>query len=129
MVTNRSTQGLATAVNALLVLVEAPRGMATSAEVADAIGSHPVVIRRLLGGLRSFGLVESRSGPQGGWAIAKDPTTIRVGDVYRAVAGHADRSGSALAELLSAAEAAYLARLDEVTLADLAAKAPLQPDP
>ena len=82
MVTNRSDRVIATAARALLVLVEAPRGMATSAEVAEAIGSHPVVVRRLLGQLRLSGLVESRPGPTGGWAIAKDPSKIRVGDLH-----------------------------------------------
>lgn len=119
MVTNRSG-GLATAARALLVLVAAPRGIATSAEVAEAIGSHPVVVRRLLGGMRWSGIVESRSGPHGGWAIAKDPATIRVGDVYRALDAGAASSVSALSEHLVAAEDAYLDRLDQVTLSDLA---------
>ena len=120
MVTNRPGRGLATVVSALLVLVDAPRGMATSTEVANAIGLHPVVVRRLLGGLRQSGLVESRSGPEGGWAIAKDPATICIGDIYRALADEASSGGgSELNELLSAAEKAYVERLDRVTLAEL----------
>ena len=120
MVTNRVGGSIATAAKALIVLVEAPRGIATSAEVAQAIGSHPVVVRRLLGGLRWSGLVESRSGPHGGWAIAKDPAAIRVGDVYRALDSEAASAESALDEVLFAAEHAYVERLDQVTLADLA---------
>ena len=120
MVTNRSDRVIATAARALLVLVEAPRGMATSAEVAEAIGSHPVVVRRLLGQLRLSGLVESRPGPTGGWAIAKDPSTIRVGDLHRAMAKEAVPSTSKVDEVLSVAEAAYIAVLDRRTLADLA---------
>ena len=122
MVTNRSWKGLHPAIRALLVLVHAPRGMATSAEVADAIDSHPVVVRRLLGSLRWSGLVESRSGPRGGWAIAKDPATIRVGDVYRAMPADDAPSGSRLDKVLIAAEQAYVEQLDKVTLEDLAAR-------
>lgn len=120
MVTNRSGGGIATAIRALVVLMAAPRGMATSAEVALAIHSHPVVVRRLLGSLRWSGVVESRSGPHGGWAIAKDPVTIRVGDVYRAIAPEGSTNESAIDDLLLAAERAYLERLDKATLADLA---------
>ena len=103
-----------------MVLVEAPRGMATSGEVADAIGSHAVVIRRLLGRLRRAGLVESRSGRNGGWAIAKDPAMIRISDVYRSLSDAAAGGQSPLNELLAAAERAYIERLALVTLADLA---------
>ena len=94
--------------------------MATSGEVAEAIGSHAVVIRRLLGHLRRAGLVESRSGPNGGWAIAKDPAMIRVSDVYRSLSGAAVGRHSALDELLAAAERAYVDRLGRAMLADLA---------
>jgi DNA-binding IscR family transcriptional regulator len=120
MVTNRLERGLATAVRALLVLVEAPRGMATSAEIGEAIGSHPVVVRRLLGSLRMSGLVEARVGREGGWAIAKDPAKIRVSDVWLALSEPTGRSDSALEVLLAAADAAYLAKLSTVSLADLA---------
>ncbi|MGH9273631.1 MAG: RrF2 family transcriptional regulator [Acidimicrobiales bacterium] len=128
MVTNRSAGTLATAARALLVLVQAPRGMATSAEVANTIGSHPVVVRRILGSLRWTGFVESRSGPGGGWAIAKDPATIHLGEVYRAMFGIAEPAASALDELMTAAEATYVEHLSSVTLADLARQIPSRHD-
>jgi DNA-binding IscR family transcriptional regulator len=121
MVTNRQDKGLATAVQALLVLVEAPRGMATSAEVGEVVGSHPVVVRRLLGALRMSGLVEARVGREGGWAIGKDPSKIRISQILLALSeGGGTPPESALDELLASANAAYLARLSAVTLADLA---------
>src|SRR5688572_29630107 len=104
MVANSGGRGLATAVRALVVLVRAERGMATSAEVAESIGSHPVVVRRLLGSLRWSGLVESKSGPTGGWAIAKDPSTIRIGDLARAVSNEEASPTSTLDELLASAD-------------------------
>jgi DNA-binding IscR family transcriptional regulator len=96
--------------------------MATSVEVAHAIGSHPVVIRRLLGILRSSGIVESRRGPGGGWAIARDPTRVRLSEIYRALAAGADDASArqtAIDQVLASADAAYLARLADFSLADL----------
>lgn len=107
-------------VQALLVLARAPRGMATSAEVADAIGIHPVVVRRSLAALRAEGIVESRPGPTGGWAIARDPARITLGGIHRLLVGErAVVAPPSLGEALADAEDAYLARLDRVTLASL----------
>jgi Rrf2 family protein len=105
---------------ALLLLAEAPRGMATSAEIADQLDVHAVEVRRLLGVLRAEGIVESRRGPRGGWAIAHGPATISLGRIYRLTTDEADViSPAALDEVLQNAEAAYLAKLDGVTLSDL----------
>lgn len=104
----------------MIVLADAPRGMATSAELADALGVHPVGIRRMLGVLRAAGIVESRSGPKGGWAIGRDPATISLGRIHRLLAGEPDVvTPAALDEALSEAEEAYASRLDDVTLAAL----------
>ncbi|HUH17279.1 MAG TPA: Rrf2 family transcriptional regulator [Methylomirabilota bacterium] len=115
MVTNRS-DGFSALVRALVVLADAPRGMATSKEIAEAIRSHPVIVRRMLAAVRSTGLVESRRGPHGGWALAKDPKSVRLSDLY----AEAPPAGTtAIDRVLADAEAAYLARLHDRTLADL----------
>jgi DNA-binding IscR family transcriptional regulator len=95
--------------------------MATSTEIADVLDVHPVAVRRLLGVLRTEGVVESRSGPKGGWAIARDPARISLAVVYRAVAGEESDvvSPAAPDEAIQAAEAAYVAKLEPVTLASL----------
>jgi Rrf2 family protein len=109
-----------TVVRALLLLAEAPRGMATSAEIADQLDVHAVEVRRLLGALRVEGIVESRRGPRGGWAIAHDPSAISLGRIHRLMTAERDViSPAALDEVLQGAEAAYLAKLDGVTLSDL----------
>lgn len=119
MTTSRGA-AFATVVRALLVLADAPRGMATSTEIADQLDVHAVEVRRLLGVLRSEGIVESRRGPRGGWAIARDPATIKLGRVYRLLVGEADVVTPArLDEALQRADTAYLAELDRITLADL----------
>lgn len=107
-------------VRALLVLADSPRGMATSAEVAERVDVHAVEVRRLLGTLRAEGIVESRRGPRGGWAIARDPGTISLGRLHRLVVGDADViSPAALDEALQRADEAYVAELDRVVLSDL----------
>jgi len=119
MVTNRQSR-LAVVAQALVVIAGAPRGMATSAEIADLVDVHPVVIRRLLAALRSEGIVESRSGPKGGWAIARDPATITLGRVARILAGELEPvTPAALDEALTRADEAYAGSLDEVTIASL----------
>jgi Rrf2 family protein len=109
------------AAQALVFLADAQRGMATSTEIGDVLDVHPVVVRRLLGLLRSEGIVESRRGAKGGWAIARDPHRISLAAVYRAVAGGEPDivTPAALDEALLDAEAAYVGQLQGVTLADL----------
>jgi len=108
----------------MLVLVTAPRGMASSTEIAGELDLHPVVVRRLLGRLRETGLVESRSGREGGWAIARDPATIRISEIHRALTTERAQAGTALEQLLAVADAAYVDALGRVTLADLAREDP-----
>ena len=96
--------------------------MATSTEIAERLDLNPVVIRRLLGVLRAEGIVESRSGPKGGWAIGRDPSTITLGRIHRILAGDPEVvTPAALDEALVSADEAYANKLDAVTLADLAA--------
>jgi Rrf2 family protein len=106
-------------VRALLFLAAAERGMATSAEIGEALGTHPVVVRRLLGMLRATGMVEARRGTHGGWALGRDPRTIRLGDVQRAMAAPRKTTNDGVDAALRRAEEAQLAELDRMTLADL----------
>jgi Rrf2 family protein len=116
----RAGSRLAIAAQALVLLADAERGMATSAELGDALDVHPVEIRRLLALLRAEGVVESRRGAKGGWAIARDPARITLGAVHAALAGDADVvSPLSLDEALTAADRAYREALERVTLADL----------
>lgn len=117
--TSRPTS-LAVVVQALIVLAVSPRGMATSAEIADGVDVHAVEIRRLLGLLRAEGIVESRRGPRGGWAIARDPATISLGRLYRIMAGEPEVvSPMVLDDALARARAAYARELDGVVFTDL----------
>ncbi|WP_414900320.1 Rrf2 family transcriptional regulator [Sphingomonas flavalba] len=112
-------------------------GPVTSETLARMMRTNPVVIRRLMAGLRDQGYVRSEKGHGGGWVIARDLETISLRDVYDAL-GHppllsiGNRSeapdclveqavNAALGTAFRDAEALLLASLAEVTLAALSA--------
>ena len=110
---------LATVTEVLAVIASAPDGIVSSEEIGDQLGLNPVVVRRMLAPMRAAGHVEARRGVGGGWAIARDPAKLRVGDLYRTLRDRATpdiRPTGPLTDALAAAEAAYLAELDRVTL-------------
>lgn len=94
-----------------------------------------LVVRRLFGGLRDSGYVQSEKGHGGGWVLATPLTDITLLDVYRAVGepplfsdlvseDHpeclVERAVNAhLSGALKEAEDALLARFESVTLAML----------
>lgn len=122
MVTNRYPEGaFVQACRALAVIAADPAAIVRSEVIAERIGAHPVVLRRLLGRLRSAGLVEGRSGPGGGWALAHDPERIGLGRVRSALAAAAQGAEmDRLARTVAAADAASMRELDAVTIGDLA---------
>ena len=59
MVTNRNPEGaFLMASRALVVIAAEPAAVVTSERVAERLGAHPVVLRRVLARLRTAGLVE-----------------------------------------------------------------------
>jgi DNA-binding IscR family transcriptional regulator len=109
----------------------------TSAMLAKPLGTHPVVIRRILAGLRDRGYVRSGKGHGGGWTLACDLSKVTLRDIHAAlgspsVLAMGNRTGTAgclieqavnaaLGQALQDAEALLLARFGEVTLAMLSA--------
>jgi Rrf2 family protein len=69
----------------LTLLAQQPAEPLTSQYIAGSVNTNPVVIRRILGGLRSAGLVTAQAGNGGGWRLAADPGAITLCHVYRAV--------------------------------------------
>lgn len=57
----------------------------TSEFLAGSVGTHPVVVRRVLTQLKAAGLVSSQKGPQGGFALARPVSEITLLDVYTAL--------------------------------------------
>lgn len=120
----------------LLHMAERPEPQ-TSETLARAMGTNPVVIRRVLAGLRDQGLVRSEKGHGGGWTIACDLAAVSLRDVYvalgepeiLAIGNRTDAPGclveqavnTALGKAFADAEALLLQRFGEVTLAQLSA--------
>lgn len=110
-------------------------GSVPSEALARAMDTNPVVIRRILAGLRERGHVRSEKGHGGGWTLTRKLDELTLRDIYDALGRPAllaigNRSqapqclveqavNAALDETFDAAEALLLDRLDRVTLADL----------
>jgi DNA-binding IscR family transcriptional regulator len=108
---------------------------ATSESLAKAMNTNPVVIRRILAGLRDKGYVQSEKGHGGGWTLACDLSRVTLRDVYSALGcppllAMSNRTESpgclveqavnnALDDAFRDAEALLLTRLGQVTLATL----------
>lgn len=109
----------------------------TSEALARAMCTNPVVVRRIMAGLREQGLVSSEKGHGGGWRIACDLNKVTLRDIYEALGrpeilamgNRADMPGclveqavnAALGKAFDEAEDLLLRRFGEVTLAMLSA--------
>lgn len=59
----------------------------SSDELAGSTAVNPVHVRKVLGPLRTAGLVRSRSGAHGGWELAVDPETVNLAQVWQVLQG------------------------------------------
>jgi DNA-binding IscR family transcriptional regulator len=107
----------------------------TSEVLARSMDTHPVVIRRILAGLREAGYVKSEKGHGGGWTLACDLSAVTLRDIYEAlgspdllaIGNRTEAPGCLVEAAVNAqlnksfrdAEAVLLTRLGEVTLAAL----------
>jgi DNA-binding IscR family transcriptional regulator/ubiquinone/menaquinone biosynthesis C-methylase UbiE len=110
-------------------------GPITSEVLAKAMDTNPVVLRRVMAGLRNHGYVQSEKGHGGGWTLACDLAKVTMRDVYKAlgspsllaIGNRSETPGCVVEETVNAtlresfeeAESLLLSRLDEVTLATL----------
>lgn len=69
----------------LLLHLADHEGPASSSLLARAMGTNPVVVRRVLAGLRDAGYIRAERGANGGWTLAVDPATLTLGDVHAAL--------------------------------------------
>ena len=120
----------------LLHMAERP-GPATSETLSRAMNTNPVVVRRVMAGLREQGLVASAKGHGGGWTISRDLNTVTLRDIYEArgspeifaMGNRTDEPGciveqavnAALGHAFDEAEALLLDSFGNVTLAQLSA--------
>lgn len=110
-------------------------GPVTSETLARMMQTNPVVIRRVMAGLRAQGYVRSEKGHGGGWTLARDLETLTLLDIHRAIGSPAlfaignrhEAPGcaveaavnEALDSRLHQAEALLLSSFGEITLASL----------
>ena len=110
-------------------------GPVTSAVLATAMDTNPVVLRRVMGGLRDHGYVQSEKGHGGGWTLACDLSKVTLRDIYialgspslLAIGNRTAAPGCVIEEAVNAglnrsfqdAEELLLSGLGEVTLATL----------
>jgi DNA-binding IscR family transcriptional regulator len=110
----------------------------TSEELAGFLDTNPVLVRRVLAGLRERGYVGSDKGHGGGWSITCDLRQVTLRDIYEAVGSPTvfamgnrveqpqclvERAvNDALASAFDEAEALLIERFKDVTLADLSAR-------
>ena len=107
----------------------------TSEQLSVYLDTNPVLVRRVLAGLRERGYVSSGKGHGGGWSITCDLHKVTLRDIYEAVGSptvfamgnRVDHPtclvekvvNQSLASAFEEAEALLIERFKDVTLADL----------
>lgn len=130
----RRDSKLSSVLHVLLHLAHSDHPM-TSEEMARFLDTNPVLVRRVLAGLRERGYISSNRGHGGGWSITCDLAKVTLRDIYEAVGAPSffamgNRSekttclveqsvNAALGNAFDEAEALLLRQLGDVTLADL----------
>jgi Rrf2 family protein len=110
-------------------------GPITSESLAVAMHTNPVVVRRVMSGLRQAGFVSSAKGHGGGWVLSCSLSAVTLGDIHNAVGSPAllamgnrtESPGCVVEQAVNAAldgacqeaEALLLKRFNSITLADL----------
>lgn len=132
----RRDSKLSGVLHVLLHMAETNQPM-TSDELAALMQTNPVVIRRIMAGLRDRGYLNSEKGHGGGWTLTCDLSTLTLRDVYEALGSpelfamgnRTDAPGCLVEEAVNAAlstafdeaERQLMTRLGEVSLAALSA--------
>jgi DNA-binding IscR family transcriptional regulator len=120
----------------VLIHMDRDASHVTSEDIATMLGTNPVVVRRMMAGLRDRGYVASEKGHGGGWKLTDGLKTISLLDVYEAIGSPAlfnigphtehpeclveQSVDDFMAEALGEAEALLRKRFSAVNVADLA---------
>lgn len=132
----KSDTRLSGVLHVLLHMAELGRPV-TSEVLAKAMHTNPVVVRRIMAGLRDQGYVRSEKGHGGGWMLACNLSKVTLRDVYDALgcpsllamSNRTEAPGclveqavnAALNQAFHKAETLLLSRFGEITLAMLSA--------
>ncbi len=132
----RQDTRLSRVLHVLLHMAES-EGPMTSQEIAAMLQTNPVVVRRIMAGLRDGGYLSADRGHGGGWRLARRLEEISLLDVYRCL-GAPDlfafglsnpeprclveqAVNQTLAATVAQARAALLAQFAEIRLSDIEA--------
>lgn len=88
MLQNSAMQIDSTFTNAIHICVYLDRtekNLVNSTELGESIGTNPVVVRRIVGRLKEFGLVKVKQGIGGGYFLGKPSGNITLWDIYLAM--------------------------------------------
>lgn len=122
------------AVRALFDIAYFSEGQATQAkDIAERQGIPPRFLEQIFQDLKRAGIVGSKRGPQGGYSLASDAATIRLGDVIRALEGPlvlSDGEERSAGSVVGVTESVFQdlsvrveSCFDEVTVADICERA------
>ena len=104
-------------------LALAPESMHTSAEIAAALKTSPVMVRRVFPALHKAGFIFQRKGPQGGAQLKASAKAIGFGDVFAAAGGLWPISGDNVTDaMLQRARADAIEAMNETTIAAVVKK-------
>ena len=76
---------LSVGIHIMTIFTLKPGEPLTSGFIANSVNTNAVVIRRLLGMLRTAGMVDSRTGVGGGWSLRVKAEQITLLDILHAV--------------------------------------------
>ena len=69
----------------ILMHMSLSSGTFTSDSLSKAMKTNPVVVRRVMAGLREHGFVTSEKGHHGGWRLSCDLEKVTLFDIYSAL--------------------------------------------
>jgi Rrf2 family protein len=75
------------AVHCLVFLSMRNERMANSEDLSQSVGTHPARVRKVLSVLRKHGYLTTKEGAHGGYLLSRPSEEIKLGEVYRLVAG------------------------------------------
>ena len=111
----------ALSVRVLGFLALAPDSMHTSAVIAEALHTSPVMVRRVFSALHKAGFIVQRKGPQGGAKLKVAAKSIGLGDVFTASAGAWPPTGEkAVDGVMKRAHDDAVVAMNETSIASLA---------
>jgi len=73
------------AIYILTLLATTDKEWLSSDYIAGSININPVLVRKEIGKLREFGLVNSKVGKNGGSRLARNSSAITISEIYRAI--------------------------------------------